>query len=435
MSVKEKKQTYTDQLLQSSSLVKTDDFKLQRKSALKEFKKAGLPDSKSEEYKFTPVVKTLAKHFEANELYNDSPSIESKVQDSLLEQFGGNKIVFINGKFSARDSSIAADAKLTIKPLHEAMESHPEILNKLGNLKSQKDPFALLNDAFRQDGLFIHVPKGIVVEAPLIVYHHHDAKETKVTSHTRLFVWVEENASLRIIEKTNTSGSQPVFNSVNEEVMVDRNGSFTYCKIQNDPGQLIQVSNTTIYQQDASRIDTFTFTLNGKLIRNNLTIIIDGEGCESHFYGLSLATGDSLIDNHTVVDHKKPNSVSNELYKALMDDQSKGVFNGKIFVRPLAQKTNAFQSNRNILLSDSATINTKPQLEIWADDVKCSHGCTIGQLDEEAVFYLQSRGIPKSTAKAMLLYAFAGEVVEAVKDEKLRTYLDDMISERLHKNF
>ncbi|HEY5690038.1 MAG TPA: SufD family Fe-S cluster assembly protein, partial [Cyclobacteriaceae bacterium] len=185
----------------------------------------------------------------------------------------------------------------------------------------------------------------------------------------------------------------------------------------------------------SSRVDTFSFTLGGKLIRNNLNIMIDGEGCESHFYGLYLTDGDTLVDNHTVVDHKKPNSFSNELYKGLMDGKSKGVFNGKIFVRPQAQKTNAFQSNRNILLSETSSVNAKPQLEIWADDVKCSHGCTTGQLDTEALFYLQSRGIPKATAKAMLLYAFAGEVIEAIKDEKLRTYIDSIVSERLHKSF
>jgi Fe-S cluster assembly protein SufD len=195
------------------------------------------------------------------------------------------------------------------------------------------------------------------------------------------------------------------------------------------------VSNTTIHQHRASRADTYTFTLNGKMIRNNLNIIIDGEGCESHFFGLYLTEGDTLVDNHTTVDHKKPNSFSNELYKGLMDGKSKGVFNGKIYVRPHAQKTNAFQSNRNLLLSDDATVNTKPQLEIWADDVKCSHGCTTGQLDEEALFYLQSRGIPKATAKAMLLYAFAAEVMETIQNEQLKNYIDSIVSERLHKSY
>ncbi|MFM7857811.1 MAG: SufB/SufD family protein, partial [Flammeovirgaceae bacterium] len=172
-----------------------------------------------------------------------------------------------------------------------------------------------------------------------------------------------------------------------------------------------------------------------EIVRNNFAIVVDGENCESHFHGLYLLHGSTLADNHTVVDHKKPNSFSNELYKGIMDGNAKGVFNGKIFVRPHAQKTNAFQSNRNILLSDSATVNTKPQLEIWADDVKCSHGCTSGQLDEEALFYLRSRGIPADTAKAMLLYAFALDVLAPVKNESLKTHLDHLISDRLHKNF
>jgi Fe-S cluster assembly protein SufD len=172
--------------------------------------------------------------------------------------------------------------------------------------------------------------------------------------------------------------------------------------------------------------------MNGEIVRNNFTITIDGEHCESHFHGIYLLNGNTLADNHTVVDHKKPNSFSNELYKGIMDGNSKGVFNGKIFVRPQAQKTNAFQSNRNILMSESATVNTKPQLEIWADDVKCSHGCTTGQLDDEALFYLQSRAIPYDSAKAMLLYAFALDVLVPIKNETLKNYLDKLISERLH---
>lgn len=208
-----------------------------------------------------------------------------------------------------------------------------------------------------------------------------------------------------------------------------------YYKIQDDASKIIQVSNTNIRQLQRSQVNTFTLTLEGQAIRNNLTIAIDGENCESHFHGLYLLKGDTMADNHTVVDHLKPNSFSNEMYKGVMDDLSKGVFNGKIFVRPHAQKTNAFQSNRNILLSDKATVNTKPQLEIWADDVKCSHGCTTGQLNEEAMFYLRTRGIPKDTARAMLLYAFASEVLQHVPNTLLRDYMDGLVSERLHKDF
>jgi Fe-S cluster assembly protein SufD len=205
--------------------------------------------------------------------------------------------------------------------------------------------------------------------------------------------------------------------------------------IQHDANNRYQHAITEIYQKNFSRVNTYTFTLHGKLFRNNLHLQLDGEGIESHMYGLYLLNDDTLADSHTVVDHKKANSFSNELYKGVMDESSKGVFNGKIFVRPNAQKTNAFQANRNILLSDKATINTKPQLEIWADDVKCSHGCTTGQLDEEALFYLRSRGLSNDTARGMMLYAFAGEVLDFVKHPVLKEYLDTLISDRLHKNF
>ena len=218
------------------------------------------------------------------------------------------------------------------------------------------------------------------------------------------------------------------------EVVVDENASLSYYSIQNDKGNRFQYSHTEIYQKKSSNVNTYTFNLQGKLLRTNLNLIIDGEGIESHMYGLYLLAGNTIADNHTIVDHKKPHSMTNELYKGIMNDHSKGIFNGKIFVRPQAQKTNAFQANRNILLSDTATINTKPQLEIWADDVKCSHGCTTGQLDEEALFYLTTRGIQKDTARAMMLYAFAGEITEKIPHDGIRAYVDMAITERLKSN-
>jgi Fe-S cluster assembly protein SufD len=246
---------------------------------------------------------------------------------------------------------------------------------------------------------------------------------------------LEKGSQLSVIEKSDSIGKQPVFHNFTEEWVVSEKAHLEYCKIQNDDNNHYQITNTVIHQHSTSLLNTFTLTLAGQLIRNNLNIIIDGEHCESHFYGLYLLNGNTLADNHTVVDHRKPNSFSNELYKGIMDGNSKGVFNGKIFVRPHAQKTNAFQSNRNILVSDHASVNTKPQLEIWADDVKCSHGCTSGQLDEEAMFYLRSRGISAPTAQAMLLYAFAREVLTPIQNESLKSYLDQLIAERLHKNF
>ncbi|HCM76412.1 MAG TPA: Fe-S cluster assembly protein SufD [Cytophagales bacterium] len=436
MSVTTEKKNFTQELIASFDLSKFKQDSEQRKKALAAFQSLGLPEGKSEEYKFTPITKLLAKQFKAEELYTSPTPAVSDVSALIPKAFQENCVVFVNGVYNPALSQLAAGSKVVIKPFQEAMATHASVISeKLNEIKDNNDPFALLNAAMWQDGLFIHVPKNTSGEKPLFIYHLHDANASKVTSHTRLMVVVEQSAEFSIVERTDSLGKNTIFNTINEEILVDENASFSYCKIQNDSGDLIHVSNTTVHQKKSSRADTYTFSLDGKLIRNNLNIIIDGEGCESHFYGLYLTDGDTLVDNHTVVDHKQPNSFSNELYKGLMDGKSKGVFNGKIFVRPHAQKTNAFQSNRNILLSDDATINTKPQLEIWADDVKCSHGCTTGQLDDEALFYLQSRGIPKATAKAMLLYAFAGEVLEAIKDENLKQYIDSIVSERLHKSF
>ena len=431
MSTTIEKQTISTSLIESLDLGQFSFAKDQRAKAFEAFKTTGLPEAKSEEYKFTPVTRFLSKHFSANELHQTVKASES-VKSLLNQEFSENRVVFVNGIYSKALSSIAVDSTITIQSLNEALTSNPSLLfDQLHN----NDPFALLNSTLWSDGVYINVPKNVEEQQPLFIHHLHDASSEKVSAHTKLFITIGESASLQIIEKTDTQGDQPVFNTISEEIIVAENASFNYCKIQNDSGQLIQVANTTVHQHRSSRADTFTFTLNGKLIRNNLNIIIDGEGCESHFYGLYLTDGDTLVDNHTTVDHKKPNSFSNELYKGLMDGKSKGVFNGKIYVRPHAQKTNAFQSNRNLLLSDDATVNTKPQLEIWADDVKCSHGCTTGQLDEEALFYLQSRGIPKGTAKAMLLYAFAGEVLDTIKNEQLKNYIDSIVSERLHKSY
>jgi Fe-S cluster assembly protein SufD len=256
-----------------------------------------------------------------------------------------------------------------------------------------------------------------------------------VIATNRNLVITGKNSEVTIVEKFNSSGPGNHFTNLVSEIVVAENSRLDYYSIQNDKGNRYQFSHTEIYQMRSSRVNTYTFNLQGKLLRTNLHLVIDGEGIESHMYGLYLLSGSTVADNHTVVDHKQPNSMTNELYKGIMDDQSKGVFNGKIFVRPLAQKTNAFQANRNILLSDKATVNTKPQLEIWADDVKCSHGCTTGQLDEEALFYLRTRGIHKDAARAMMLYAFAGEITDKIANPVIREYIDLAISERLQKNF
>ncbi len=349
-----------------------------------------------------------------------------------------NTVVFINGIFSREHSRIISPASdLSILTMEEALAQKAEVviqhLSKHIDLKL--DSLASWNTAAWKSGLFVHVPENKNIEAPIVAYHLHDTTDGQVVTLSRNLFVVGKNSTVTILEKFDSVGDANHFSNMVTEAVVGDNAELNLYSIQNDSGKRYQYGLTQVYQHPSSRVNTFTFSLNGKLIRNNLHLSLDGEGIESHMYGLYLLNGDTLADNHTVVDHKKPNSFSNELYKGIMDGNSKGVFNGKIYVRPQAQKTNAFQANRNILLTDSATVNTKPQLEIWADDVKCSHGCTAGQLDEEALFYLQSRGISKETARAMMLYAFAAELLENVKNPVVKNYLDTVISERLHKNF
>jgi Fe-S cluster assembly protein SufD len=423
----------TDEVI--ASFQETEHGTKNRAKALQFLKKNGLPSTKHEEYRFAPITKSLEKNFTwKNEV---SASSLKSIDEFLIPTLDAHLIVFVNGAYSTELSVVKnLPDGVKVKTLREAFESEKETIDQYFDklVHAEVDSFAALNSTFWQAGVFIHVPESTIVEKPFLILHINDANQAQVISHTRILAVIENNSSLNVIEKFDSIGTNPVFNTLTEEIVVGEQASFEYCKIQNDV-LLHQVANTVIHQSNSSQVNTFTLTLQGKIVRNNFNITIDGENCESHFYGLYMLNGNTLADNHTVVDHKKPNSFSNELYKGIMDGNSKGVFNGKIFVRPHAQKTNAFQSNRNIIISDSATVNTKPQLEIWADDVKCSHGCTTGQLDEEAMFYLRSRGISEPTSKAMLLYAFAADVLTPIKNESLKSYLDGLIAERLQKNF
>lgn len=407
-----------------------------RQRCIEEFKSIGLPAAKSEEYRFTPLTKFIEKNFSATSF--SSLSIEKSAPEvTRLENLDADHVVMLNGRFSEELSSISQQEGVTILSLEDAFLQKNALVEKyFDSLRStHKDPFSILNSALWSGGLFLHVSAQSNISKPIVIYNVYAGLPDKSVLNTRIFGLIESGSSVEVISISNAKHETTLFNNHTEEFIVEKGANLTYHRAQNSKGDLYQVNNTVVQQNTSSKFFSGTFTLNGSIIRNNTTVIIDGENCENHLNGLYLLNGKTHADNHTVVDHKQPNSNSNELYKGVMDDQSKGVFNGKIYVRPYAQKTNAFQSNRNVLLSDTATINTKPQLEIWADDVKCSHGCTSGQLDEEAMFYLRSRGIPADTARAMLLDAFASEVVNSVSNESFRNYLKELVSEKLHKPY
>ena len=283
------------------------------------------------------------------------------------------------------------------------------------------------------DGSFVHIEKNKVIEQPIIIYNISDASANEAVSFPRNLILAEQGSQACIVEIFSTIGENNSFSNSVTEIVVEENVNLQYYKLSNDGAKSFHVGLANAIQAKNSTFTAHSYSFGGGMIRNNLHVDQNGENCTTNMYGLYLLNGNSHVDNHTEVDHKQPNSYSNELYKGIFDEKSTGVFNGKIFVREAAQKTNAFQSNKNILLTDNATINTKPQLEIWADDVKCSHGCTTGQMDNDALFYLRARGIDKDQARAMLLYAFTIDVLDKVTIAPLKKHINAIIAARFNQ--
>jgi len=410
----------------------TPEVKKIRKEAIRYFGELGFPGGKAEEYKYTPITRELLKA--GIQPKNPSePGLVPPFNEHLLPGLEGYILVFWNGRlvFKSEDST----EYLQVTSIDPNDTEQQDLLNNyLGKLSHYtEDAFAALNTALFNHGALITVQKGAEIDQPVIIYNLSDATDGTTYSQVRHLIVAEPGAKANLIEITeNLSPEIQSFQNIASEIYLKENASLEINKVQVKCEGGIVVDNTDIHQSAGSKLLCNTITANGTIIRNNLNIAIDGPDCEAHMNGLYLVQNRDHIDNHTLVDHQVANSYSNELYKGIIDDQATGVFNGKIYVQPDAQKTNAFQSNKNILLSDQANMNTKPQLEIWADDVKCSHGATTGQIDPEQVFYLRSRGLDEKQAKGLLLYAFATEFLEQVSSETLSEYLEKVISDRLY---
>lgn len=400
-----------------------------RNNAFLSFSKLGFPNKKNEEYKYTNIEAVLKKdfstaltgHSSVNEIY-----FEPIVKSTVL-------LVLINGVYSEKHSRVnSLPAGVFAGSLAQGYLLKKDIVEKYfaSSAASAPDGLIALNTALAKDGAFIYLPKGMVLETPIHIINVSSSGEISFVLQRNLIV-LEQDAEAKIIESYQSSDlTANYFSNCLTEVIVGGQANLNHYRLQNESAHAFQVNTTQVHQNTNSSYNTYTFTLNGALVRNNLNIVLDDENIESHLFGLYLLNKNQHIDNHTLVDHRKPNCFSNELYKGIMDENSTGVFNGRIFVRQDAQKTNAFQSNKNILLSDDATINTKPQLEIYANDVKCSHGTSTGKIDEESLFYLRSRGIGESSARKLLMYAFAEEVVSTIKIKELRDYVEALIAKR-----
>jgi Fe-S cluster assembly protein SufD len=406
-------------------------FHQKKRAAIGRFEELGFPTPKNEEWKYSNVKDLISESYHFNA---ESSLTLADLQDLNIPDQLANILYFINGHYSEELSSIVSSSEqIIIDSLQNAYKKNPTLVNKYFDelVKDDTDAFTSLNTAFAFDGVFIHVPDNQTVEHPVILRFMSDARTENVGSQPRNIVAVGRNAHVKMAEAFRTLGDERSFTNAVTEIHMDRDSGVEYYKVQNESEKAYHVGTTQVRMFDNAHFYAGTVTLNGRFTRNNLNIILDGEHCEAHMYGLYFPDGVQHVDNHTVADHRKPNSESNELYKGILRDRSKGVFNGKIFVREDAQKTNAFQSCKNIVLSADATMNTKPQLEIYADDVKCSHGTTTGQIDEEALFYMRSRGISKPEAMSLLMYAFCADVVSQIKIDSIREYLENVIAEKL----
>ncbi len=406
-----------------------------RSSALKTFEAKGFPSKKEESWKYTSLESLI------NQDYALTPKLESGIElrdvnKYFLYDTDTYKIIFIDGVYSPFLSNTTHDgmdiclmsAALTKPKYSDLIQTY---FNKIA---PSDDSLTALNTSYAKEGAYIYIPKSVVPERPIEIIHFASGNESSLWLQPRNLIVVDKNAQVQIIERHQSLKDHPVVTNSVTEIYAHQDAFIDYYKIQNDLYSASLIDNTYIVQEQNSHVSVHTFSLGGKLIRNNLNYYHRGEHILSTLKGVTILEGQQHVDHSTLVHHAQPNCESHQDYKGIFSERSEGVFNGKILVDRIAQKTNAFQQNNNILLDNKATINTKPQLEIFADDVKCSHGCTIGQLDEQALFYLRSRGIPKKEAKALLTYAFSNNVLSSVQLPSLKRRINQLIASKLGVN-
>lgn len=405
-----------------------------RSEAIKSFELKGFPSKKEEAWKYTSLNKVL------KENYSVFPKVENAleygdVKRYFIHDIDSYKIVFIDGKYSSHLSETTHDGiDVCLMSAALTKPKYRLVIENYFNKAATQDGLASLNTAFSREGAYVYIPKNKIVEKPIQIIHFSTGAESALMLQPRNLIVVGENSHVQIIERHQSLTDNPVLTNSVTEIFANKRAIVDYYKVQNDRDSASLIDNTFVKQQQESHASVHTFSFGGKMVRNNLNFYQHGERIDSTLKGITIIGNKEHVDHNTLVHHIEPNCESHQDYKGIFSDNSTGVFNGKVIVEKEAQKTNAFQANNNILVHDKATINTKPQLEIFADDVKCSHGCTIGQLDDNAMFYLRSRGIPEKEAKALLMYAFANNVLESVKINELKKRINKLIANKLGVN-
>lgn len=401
-----------------------------RQEAFRTFEKLGFPTKRDEEWKYTNLRPVLKEDYRI--FHHDDHAIDFKdIKRFFLSDVDSYKLVFINGIFSSWLSETTHE-KFDICTFSSMLNKYEDVAEKYFNKAlPTNESLAAINTAFAKEGAFIRIRRGQTVEKPIQLLFFTTAHEHEVMVQPRNLIVLEENAEASIVERHQSLSSKAVLTNVATEIFAEKSSRLHYYKVQNDNLQASIIDNTSVQQQEKSNVSLGTFSFGNRFIRNNLNFFLKGEHTETHMDGITIIGDGQFADHHTLADHQVANCYSNELYKGIYDGNAHGVFNGKVMVHPGAQKTNAFQENNNILLTDKSAVDTKPQLEIYADDVQCSHGCTIGQIDEDAMYYLRTRGIPEKEAKALLLYAFANDGLRNVKINELRKKLNRQIASKL----
>ncbi len=402
-----------------------------RGEAIKNFEISGFPSKKNEDWKYTSLKGLLNRDYS---LFPESEqSIEYKdVQPYFIHEIDSYKIVFVDGKYASHLSQTTHD-EIDVCLMSAALtqSKYQPVIENYFNKIAATDGLNALNTAFCSEGAYIHIKKNKVSKRPIQIIHLSTGKELALLLQPRNLIVVDENAHVQLIERHQSLTENPTLTNSVTEIFAAKRAYVDYYKIQNDKVEASLIDNTFIDQQQESNVAVHTFSLGGKITRNNLNFYQNGQHIDSTLKGVTIIGQKQHVDHNTLVHHIAPNCESHQDYKGIFSESAIGVFNGKVVVEKEAQKTNAFQANNNLLVNDKATINTKPQLEIFADDVKCSHGCTIGQLDENAMFYLQTRGIPLKEAKALLMYAFANNVLDSVKIPQLKKRINKLIAKKL----
>lgn len=382
------------------------------------------PTTRDENWKYTRINNILNTRYDLDEKH------VADIESFKLQGLDAFYCVFVNGVYSPELSSKDGFVGLQIINFNSLDKLQKEDLASLlgRHADYKRHAFNALNTSYFKDGAYITIAQNAVIDKTIVVLNVSTGQQT--ASNTRTLFHIGQNAQVDILLQYEGLNNKGAFTNAVNEIIVEEGAQGKCYLVQNEGEGSVQVNTTEVVQRKASQFSVITLTKSGELVRNNLNFSITEEGCESNMYGIYFTSESQHVDNHTFANHLKPHCNSNELYKGVMTGKSTGVFNGKIMVHKDAQQTNAFQSNQNILLSKAASVNTKPELEIYADDVKCSHGCTIGQLDEEAMFYLQSRGLGKEAASKLLIQAFAGDVLEFITTEPIKQNMEDFIQQK-----